>query len=148
MTENTQNTAVSARPVLRKEPVVRQITANDVIDALAAGLRDFKAAPQYGLAIGIFFAVGGLLVILTASALQMSYLSYPLAAGFALVGPFTAIGLYEVSRRLAANEPLSWSSFLGVMWQQKGREISWMAFVVLFIMIMWMYQVRLLLALF
>ena len=34
------------------------------------------------------------------------------------------------------------------MWQQKGREISWMAFVVLFIMIMWMYQVRLLLALF
>ena len=148
MTENTQNTAAPARPVLRKDPVVRQITANDVIDALAAGLRDFKAAPKYGLAIGIFFAVGGLLVILTASALQMSYLSYPLAAGFALVGPFTAVGLYEVSRRLATNEPLSWSSFLGVMWQQKGREISWMAFVVLFILIMWMYQVRLILALF
>ncbi|WP_346900283.1 DUF2189 domain-containing protein [uncultured Roseibium sp.] len=148
MTENTQNTAAPARPALRKDPVVRRITANDVIDALAAGLRDFKAAPQYGLAIGIFFAVGGLLVILTASALHMSYLSYPLAAGFALIGPFTAVGLYEVSRRLAANEPLSWSSFLGVMWRQKGREISWMAFVVLFILIMWMYQVRLLLALF
>ncbi|MBD1544739.1 DUF2189 domain-containing protein [Roseibium aggregatum] len=148
MTENTQNTAVPARPVLRKDPVVRRITGNDVIDALAAGLRDFKAAPQYGLAIGIFFAVGGMLVILTASALQMSYLSYPLAAGFALIGPFTAVGLYEVSRRLAANEPLGWSSFFGVMWQQKGREISWMAFVVLFILIMWMYQVRLLLALF
>lgn len=148
MTENTHTDASTKRSTVRKEPVVRTITVNDVIDALASGLRDFRSAPVYGLTIGAFFTVGGLLVIMSAAALNMSYLSYPLAAGFALVGPFAAVGLYEVSRRLEKDEPLSWPAVLGTMWAQKGREFSWMAFVVLFVLIMWMYQVRLLLALF
>lgn len=133
---------------LRPMPLVNKITVNDVIDALAAGLQDFRAAPAYGLAIGTFFAVGGLFVILSAAALNMSYLSYPAAAGFVLIGPFAAVGLYEVSRRLKNGEELSWAKVFGAMWAQKSRELSWMAFVVLFIQIMWMYQVRLLLALF
>jgi len=133
---------------LRPMPLVNKITVNDVIDALAAGLQDFRAAPVYGLAIGTFFAVGGLFVILSAAALNMSYLSYPAAAGFVLIGPFAAVGVYEVSRRLKNGEELSWAKVFGAMWAQKGRELSWMAFVVLFIQIMWMYQVRLLLALF
>lgn len=133
---------------LKPMPRVNRITVNDVIDALAAGLSDFRAAPVYGLTIGAFFAVGGLFVILSAAALNMSYLSYPAAAGFVLIGPFAAVGLYEVSRRLASGQEISWSKVFGTMWAQKGRELSWMAFVVLFIQIMWMYQVRLLLALF
>lgn len=133
---------------LKPMPRVNRITVNDVIDALAAGLSDFRAAPVYGLTIGAFFAVGGMFVILSAAALNMSYLSYPAAAGFVLIGPFAAVGLYEVSRRLASGQELSWSKVFGTMWAQKGRELSWMAFVVLFIQIMWMYQVRLLLALF
>ena len=148
MTNNVQETAAPTAPVLRKEPVVKQITANDVIDALAAGLRDFRRAPQYGMIIGLIFAAGGVLVVLTAAALHMSYLSYPMAAGFTLIGPFAAVGLYEVSRRLSSNEPLNWRAVIGAMWAQKNREFSWMAFVVLFILIMWMYQVRLLVALF
>ncbi len=133
---------------VRPMPQVNKITANDVIDALAAGLSDFRKAPIYGLTIGAFFAVGGLFVVLSASALELSYLAYPAAAGFVLLGPFAAVGLYEVSRRLQSGQELSWSAILGTIWAQKGRELSWMAFVVLFIQIMWMYQVRLLLALF
>ena len=152
MSENTSAPQSAGSPSvddeLRPMPHVRQISANDVIDALSAGLADFRRAPIYGLTIGAVFAVGGLFVILSAAALQMSYLSYPAAAGFALIGPFAAVGLYEVSRRIEAGEPLSWSRILGTMWAQKSRELSWMAFVVLFIQIMWMYQVRLLLALF
>lgn len=137
-----------AAPVTRPDPVVMVIEVEDIVDALAEGLRDFRRAPQYGLFFGAIYALGGLFIILTASALHMSYLSYPLAAGFALVGPFIACGLYEVSRRIESNQPLSWSDVLGVIWAQRGKEIAWMAFVVLFVMIMWMYQVRLLLALF
>ncbi|MCX2724124.1 DUF2189 domain-containing protein [Roseibium salinum] len=133
---------------LRPMPQVNRITVNDVIDALAAGLSDFRRAPVYGLAIGAFFAAGGLFVVLSAAALNMSYLSYPAAAGFVLIGPFAAVGLYEVSRRLETGEALSWPKLFATMWAQKSRELSWMAFVVLFIQIMWMYQVRLLLALF
>ncbi len=44
--------------------------------------------------------------------------------------------------------PLTWSGVLTTVWRQKGRELSIMAFVTLFIMWMWMYQVRLLVALF
>ncbi len=138
----------AAKDKLRPMPLVNKITADDVIDALASGLADFRKAPVYGLAIGTLFAAGGLFVILSAAALKMSYLSYPAAAGFVLIGPFAAVGLYEVSRRLSTGEELSWSAILGTMWAQKSRELSWMAFVVLFIQIMWMYQVRLLLALF
>lgn len=138
----------AAKDKIRPMPLVNKITADDVIDALASGLADFRKAPVYGLAIGALFAAGGLFVILSAAALKMSYLSYPAAAGFVLIGPFAAVGLYEVSRRLSTGEELSWSAILGTMWAQKSRELSWMAFVVLFIQIMWMYQVRLLLALF
>ncbi|MEP4769254.1 MAG: DUF2189 domain-containing protein [Roseibium sp.] len=133
---------------LRPMPKVNKITVNDVIDALAAGLSDFRRAPVYGLTIGAIFAFGGLFVVLSAAALNMSYLSYPAAAGFVLIGPFAAVGLYEVSRRLQNGEELSWGLILKTIWAQKSRELSWMAFVVLFIQIMWMYQVRLLLALF
>ncbi|CTQ44663.1 MULTISPECIES: DUF2189 domain-containing protein [Stappiaceae] len=151
MSDNTSTphgSGASATTGLRPMPKVNKITVNDVIDAFAAGLADFRRAPVYGLAIGAFFALGGLFVVLSAAALNMSYLSYPAAAGFVLIGPFAAVGLYEVSRRLQNGEELSWSRIFGTMWAQKGRELSWMAFVVLFIQIMWMYQVRLLLALF
>lgn len=142
------NGPTTAQTGLRPMPSVRAITADDVIDALSAGISDFRRAPVYGLVIGALFAAGGLFVVLSASALGMSYLSYPAAAGFVLIGPFAAVGLYEVSRRLQTGQDLSWKTILGTMWAQKGRELSWMAFVVLFIQIMWMYQVRLLLALF
>ena len=151
MSDNTStphDSGATATTGLRPMPKVNKITVNDVIDAFAAGLADFRRAPVYGLAIGAFFALGGLFVVLSAAALNMSYLSYPAAAGFVLIGPFAAVGLYEVSRRLQNGEELSWSRIFGTMWAQKGRELSWMAFVVLFIQIMWMYQVRLLLALF
>lgn len=151
MSDNTSTpdgTGASANGGLKPMPKVHPITVNDVIDALAAGLADFRKAPVYGLVIGAVFAIGGLFVILSAAALNMSYLSYPAAAGFVLIGPFAAVGLYEVSRRLSEGEELTWSAIFGTMWAQKSRELSWMAFVVLFIQIMWMYQVRLLLALF
>jgi uncharacterized membrane protein len=151
MSDNNSTSTDTGTPTnggLRPMPHVNKISVNDVIDALAAGLSDFRKAPVYGLCIGALFAFGGLFVILSAAALNMSYLSYPAAAGFVLIGPFAAVGLYEVSRRLETAATLSWSEILGTMWAQKGRELSWMAFVVLFIQIMWMYQVRLLLALF
>ena len=133
----------------RPDPTrVNAIGFDAIVDALGEGMRDFRKAPRFGLFFGGVYALGGIFVLLTASALHMSYLSYPLAIAFGLIGPFVAVGLYEVSRRLENDEPLDWYGVLAVIWAQRRRELAWMAFVVLFVQIMWMYQVRLLLALF
>jgi uncharacterized membrane protein len=127
------------------DPVVRRISVADVAEALSAGLRDFQAVPLYGLAFGALYAAGGNAILLCLTAFGMVYLAYPLAAGFALIGPFVAIGLYEVSRRREARQPIS----LGAIWNtvRSRGEIGWMAFVTLFVFVIWMYQVRLLIAL-
>ena len=80
------------------DPVVRRITAAGIVESLVAGLRDFQALPLYGLTFGAFCAAGGILILLSLTAFGMAYLAYPLTAGFALIGPFVAIGLYEVMK--------------------------------------------------
>jgi uncharacterized membrane protein len=127
------------------DPVVRPVAATDIAEALAEGLRDFQALPLYGLCFGALYAAGGIAIVMCLTAFGMIYLAYPLAAGFALIGPFVAIGLYEVSRRRELGEPVSF----GVIWStvRSRGEIGWMAFVTLFVFVVWMYQVRLLIAL-
>jgi uncharacterized membrane protein len=127
------------------DPVVRRITAADIAEALGQGLRDFQATPLYGLLFGALYAGGGIVILLCLTAFGMVYLAYPLAAGFALIGPFVAIGLYEVSRRHEAGQPISIAGIWSAVTSRS--EIGWMAFVTLFVFVIWMYQVRLLIAL-
>ncbi len=127
------------------DPVVRPIAAADIAEAVAKGLRDFQAEPLYGLAFGTLYATGGIVILLCLTAFGMVYLAYPLAAGFALIGPFIAVGLYEVSRRREAGQPITWPDIWSTVTSRS--EIGWMAFVTLFIFVIWMYQVRLLIAL-
>ncbi len=149
MSEDTTQAAPRA-PMLsgKPDPIVRAANVADITESLVSGLRDFQAAPLYGLAFGAIYTAGGMAIFLCAFALGMSYLAYPLAAGFALIGPFIAVGLYEVSRRRERGEPLSWGAVLATVFAQFRRELGWMAFVSLFVFIIWLYQVRLLMALF
>jgi uncharacterized membrane protein len=127
------------------DPVVRRIAPADIAEALGQGLRDFQAVPLYGIAFGTLYAAGGIAILLCLTAFSMVYLAYPLAAGFAMIGPFVAVGLYEVSRRRETGQPIS----LAAIWTtvRTRGEIGWMAFVTLFVFVVWMYQVRLLIAL-
>src|SRR4030095_13466281 len=129
----------------KTDPVVRPIVAADIAEVLVQGLRDFQGIPLLGLTLGALYAAGGILVVLSLTEFGMIYLAYPLAAGFALIGPFVAIGLYEMSRRRERGAPLT----LTAIWHavRSRSEIGWMAFVTLFIFVIWMYQVRLLIAL-
>jgi uncharacterized membrane protein len=133
---------------LRPEPSVAEITVGDVNQAWMEGIRDFRAAPAYGLAFGAAYAIGGLLILLSATALDLTYLVYPLAGGFALLGPFAAVGLYEVSRRQERGLPLSWRAVMRVILEQRNRQIVWMGFVTLFFFVFWLYVVQLMIALF
>jgi uncharacterized membrane protein len=148
MSEPTSMTDAPDLPPASPLPAINRISWADVTAALSAGAGDLKAAPLYGLTVGILFAAGGWAIIAAVTLMEMSYLAYPLAAGFALIGPFAAVALYEVSRRREAGQSLGWGPILASVKASGGRELGWMAFVTLFIFLMWMYQIRLLLALF
>ena len=84
------------------KPVIGKVRISDLQYALASGTADFMRAPQFGLFFGGFYALGGLLLMYGLFGLGLFWLSYPMVIGFALVGPFVATGLYEVSRCLEA----------------------------------------------
>ncbi|HEY1783525.1 MAG TPA: DUF2189 domain-containing protein [Roseiarcus sp.] len=80
-------------------PRVRRIGAEDCFSALKEGFDDFLAMPTYPVFVGLFYAVAGIALFAMTSLGDALHLAFPLAAGFALIGPFVAIGLYEMSRR-------------------------------------------------
>jgi uncharacterized membrane protein len=114
-------------------PAVREVTFADLRAALAAGWSDFVSAPAFGLFFGGIYTLGGLLILLFLTVLKAPWMIIPLAVGFPLIGPFVAVGLYEVSRRRLAGEPLKWKPVLAVVVQQRNRQLGWTAFIVLFI---------------
>lgn len=107
------------------------------MECLLLGLHDFRRAPKYGLFFGGVYALGGWLILSLLLWLSMPYLAYPAAMGFALIAPFVAAGIYEVSRRLEVGQPLSWRTVLGTVWQQKGRDMGWMALITGFAFFIW-----------
>jgi len=129
-------------------PTIRRIGADDVYAALAAGWADFRAAPRFGLFFGGVYAAAGIAIFLQLWMIERSLWIVPFAFAFPLVGPFAAVGLYEVSRRREAGEPLDWAAVLGVVWNARNRQIPMMAFVVLAGFLIWMWTAGMLTLLF
>ena len=127
---------------------INRLEMKDVTGALAEGLRDFRRFPLFGLFFGGIYALGGLFIVVMLSLYHQPWMIIPIAIGFPLIGPFVAVGLYEISRSHERGEPISWRGVLAEVFRQRERQLSWMAFAVLFIFWIWIYQVRLLLALF
>ncbi len=141
------NGGAAVAPAASQMPAVNALTADDIRDALREGWSDFRRAPLFGLFFAAVYVAGGLLIVQSLFVWELPWMIYPVAIGFPLIGPFAAVGLYEVSRRLQTGEPLAWNEVISVIRQQSRRELTFMAFVVLFVFWIWMYQVRLLIAL-
>ena len=89
-------------------PVVRLLRVEDLRDALRKGLEDFWAIPTHVVFLCMLYPIVGLLLFRMTFVYDLLPLLFPLAAGFALLGPFTAIGLYEISRRRELGLDTSW----------------------------------------
>ena len=140
--------SAESKPQKTGLPDVNPIRFHDLRDILKLGIQDFMRAPVYGLFFGAIYAAGGLILVSSVIYLDIAWLAYPLVIGFALIGPFVATGLYETSRKLESNAPITWQGILATVWEQHRRELGWMAFVTLFIFWVWMYQARTLVAVF
>ena len=148
MTSKTTDTTPPDHPTPHQQAAieVNTVTTSDITASLKAGFSDFLARPVMSSFFGLFYAVFGILFVWCLVWLGKIWMIIPAMVGFPLVAPFAAAGLYEMSRRLQKGESFSWSDILTVMARQSKREMGWMAFVTLFVFWVWMYQIRLWLA--
>ncbi|MEM9140009.1 MAG: DUF2189 domain-containing protein [Pseudomonadota bacterium] len=127
-------------------PAVKSITIADIREAFAAGLRDFQKAPVYGLVFGLMFSLAGIAIALALFRGDARYWVFPVAAGFPLIGPFAAVGVYEVSRRLEAGEPLSWRAVLLAGFRQHNSQLPFFAVFTVFAFLVWIVLARVIFA--
>src|SRR5262249_59637855 len=86
----------------RTAPVIRRIAPADLVDALEKGWNDFTAVPTHALFVCAIYPLIGIVLAGLSLGFSVVPLLFPMAAGFALIGPIAAIGLYEFSRRRGA----------------------------------------------
>ena len=98
--------------------VTSELALADLRAALGAGWRDFAACPKFGIFFASVFVVAAIMLAYVLGSKGETVWLIPAAAGFPLLAPFTAVGLYEVSRRREAGLPLDWVSVLGAL---RGR---------------------------
>ncbi len=128
-------------------PPIRQLELDRPWAWLAAGWQDLWRAPGVSLAYGAIFTLvsfgitGGVLLA------GIEYLLLPLVAGFMLVGPMLAVGLYETSRRLENGLPVSLGAALFVATRSPMR-LGFLGIVLMALLLVWMRAATLLLALF
>jgi uncharacterized membrane protein len=118
-------------------PRVRTIGPRDLIDALAKGFADFWAMPTHVIFLSLIYPVIGLLIAGAAFGANLLPLVYPFAAGFALVGPFAAIGLYELSRRRERGQEADWSHVFDLLQANSFRAILALGLLLLAIFGLW-----------
>jgi len=126
---------------------VRALTPADPFKWLSQGWRDFMIQPAMSFAYGLIIFlisvgfVGGLI------ALGRDYILFPAFAGFMVVGPILAVGLYEKSRRIEAGLPLRWANIFFVR-PRSGGQILFTGVLLCLLMMVWMRAAVIIYALF
>jgi len=128
-------------------PPVQRIPMEAPWTWLSAGWRDMMRAPAISLGYGLVFVAAGAAITIGLWRAGLSSLIPAAIACFALVGPVMAVGLYEVSRRLEAGEPLELGKIVAVR-TQSPVQIALMGFFLMFSVLVWMRVALLLYALF
>lgn len=123
----------------REHVGIRRIGMSDLFDALRKGFDDFMVQPSHIAFIVIIYPlVGVLLAAWTSSEASALPMLFPLASGFALIGPFAALPLYEVSRRRELGQDTSWSRVLDVRHSPALPSIAAVGIMLLAVFITWL----------
>jgi len=119
-------------------PVVRRISPSDLYQSLARGIDDFAAMPSHAIFLCVIYPLLGVLLIGIMLGHSMLPLAFPIVAGFALVGPLAAIGLYELSRRREAGLDSSSSHAFDVLHSPSLGAIVALGLLLMAIFLFWL----------
>ncbi len=130
--------AVEGGEAARNAPLsVRLISAADLGAVLAKGVRDFGACRTDVIFICLIYPIMGLVLAQIAFGNDFLPMIFPLGAGFALLGPIAAIGLYEMSRRREQGQAVSWADAFAVMRAPSFGAILTLGLLLLAIFLLW-----------
>ena len=119
-------------------PAINRIGRDDLRDALKQGFGDFGAYRTDVIFLCVIYPAVSLVLIYGALNHNMLALLFPLASGFALVGPVAAVGLYEMSRRREQDLPASWVHAFGVVRQPSFGAIATLGLILLALFLLWL----------
>ena len=119
-------------------PLVRRIELADLKDVLARGISDFAAYRTDVMFLCVIYPVAGLLLAWLAFGYDLLQLVFPLAFGFALIGPVAAVGLYEISRRREQGIEITWADAFGVVRAPAFGAILVLGLVLLAVLLLWL----------
>jgi uncharacterized membrane protein len=142
--EGSRRRDPAARAAARVSPVVRKVSAADLRDCLRRGVDDFAAARDDVMFVAIIYPLAGLALAALASRYDLLPMIFPLVSGFALVGPFAAVGLYEISRRREQGEAVSWTAAAGALKSEAAGAILGMGLILVGFFAAWLltaYQI-------
>src|SRR5215212_6527696 len=116
---------------------IRKIELSDLGEALRLGWEDFKAMPSHAVVVCVIYPVLGIALFRMVLGYSVLPLLFPLAAGFTLLGPFAAIGLYELSRRREQGLDASWQDAFDVLRSPSRGAIAALGLLLLTIFVIW-----------
>lgn len=125
----------------------KHLPAGAALDWLKAGWADFRQQSSQSLAYGIMAFVLSFLLVGGLFALSLDYILFPAIAGFMVVGPFLAIGLYEKSRLIQEGRPVSLGEMILVR-GESGGQMLFTGVLLCLLMLLWMRAAVLIYALF
>jgi uncharacterized membrane protein len=136
-----------APPLPHDNPFKRNYAPAMAFQWLAAGWRDMLVQPALSLIYGFAVFVVSVVVVAGLISFEWDYILFPAFAGFMVVGPLLAVGLYEKSRRLAAGSPVSLASMI-VVRPASGGQLLFTGVLLCLLMLLWMRAAVILYALF
>jgi len=119
-------------------PIIRKIGFADLKDAAAKGIEDFWVMPTHVIFLAIIYPIVGLILARMTFGYDVMPLLFPLAAGLALIGPFAAIGLYELSRQREKGVDVSWKHAFGVLRCPSLDAIAALGMVLMIVFLIWL----------
>jgi len=118
-------------------PSIRRVDLDQPWQWLGAGWRDMRRAPGASVAYGVLFAAAGYLLTWLIWWAEAFALILPLMAGFLLIGPILAVGLYDVSRRLERGESVGFAESLKA-WRSNMSQIALMGVALMLFLLLWL----------